>query len=199
MTEGRVERQGPTREVLAQYLSRRGAAAILDLRAFADRGGAGRARITGMELLDREGTQPLDAIAFRQTFRVRLFFHANERVPGASFGFGLLSNGGERIFITESWESGKTFDLEPGDGSIDCLIEAPNVVPGTYRFELWISDVPGVQATDHLRIIGEVEVTVGEGHDESVTSLASGVRGVIYVDTAWGTLDTRRYTPIPDA
>jgi lipopolysaccharide transport system ATP-binding protein len=198
MSRGRVERRGPTREVLAQYLSRRGATAVLDLRAFADRDGAGRARITGMELLDGEGMQPLDAIAFRQTFRVRLFFQANERVPGASFGFGLLSNSGERIFITESWESGKTFDLE-GHGSIDCLIHAPNMVPGTYRFELWISDVPGVQATDHLRIIGEVEVTVGEGHDERVTSLASGVRGVIYVDTAWGDLDTRRYTPLSDA
>ena len=206
MSRGRVEKQGPTREVLAQYLSRRGATAVLDLRAFADREGAGRARITGMELLDGQGLQPLDAIGFRQTFRVRFFFHANERVPGASFGFGLLSNSGERIFITESWESGKTFDLEPGESSIDCLIQAPNVVPGTYRFELWISDVPGVQATDHLRIVGEVEVTVdlnADGSDgtagERVTSLASGVRGVIYVDTAWGDLEARRYTPAVDA
>lgn len=201
MSRGRVEHMGPTREVLARYLSKRGAAAVLDLRAFTEREGAGRARITGMEILDATGTEPLDAIGFRQTFRVRYFFHARERVPGASFGFGLLSNTAERIFITESWESGKTFNLEPGDGSIDCVIEAPNVVPGTYRFELWISDVPGVQATDYLRVIGEMEVTVGdtgEG-DERVTSLASGVRGVIYVDTAWGDVESRRYTPASDA
>ena len=200
MSRGRVEHRGPTREVLARYLSKRGAAAVLDLRAFADREGAGRARITGIEILDATGTEPLDAIAFRQTFRVRYFFHAHERVPGASFGFGLLSNTAERIFITESWESGKTFDLEPGEGSIDCVIQVPNVVPGTYRFELWISDVPGVQATDHLRVIGEMEVTVGaEEGEERVTSLASGVRGVIYVDTSWGEVEARRYTPAPDA
>jgi len=206
MSRGRVEKHGPTREVLARYLSKRGASAVMDLRAFADRDGAGRARITGVEILDGRGSEPLDAIGFRQTFRVRLYFHANERVPGCSFGFGLLSNSGERIFITESWESGKTFDLEPGDGSIDCLVHAPNVVPGTYRFELWISDVPGVRATDHLRIIGEIEVTVdlnadgtdGTG-DKRVTSLASGVRGVIYVDTDWGDLEARRYTPAVDA
>lgn len=206
MSRGRVERIGPTREVLARYLSKRGASAVRDLRAFTERDGAGRARITGMEILDRQGSQPLDAIGFRQTFRLRVFYHANERVPGASFGFGFLSNAGERIFITESWESGKTFDLEPGDGSIDCLIQAPNVVPGTYRFELWISDVPGVRATDHLRIIGEIEVTVdlnadgsdGTG-DNRVTSLSSGVRGVIYVDTSWGGLEERRYTPAVDA
>jgi homopolymeric O-antigen transport system ATP-binding protein len=205
MSRGRVEKQGPTREVLARYLSKRGARAVLDLRAFTDRDGAGRARITGIELLDGRGTQPIDAIGFRQTFRVRVYFHAHERVPGAAFGFGLLSNTGERIFLTESWESGKTFDLAPGDGSIDCLIQAPNVVPGTYRFELWISDIPGVQTTDHLRNIGEVEVTVGldaDGHDGTsdarLTSLASGERGVIYVDTAWGDLEERRYTPPAD-
>jgi lipopolysaccharide transport system ATP-binding protein len=199
MSRGRVEKQGPTREVLASYLSRRGAAAVIDLRAFPDREGAGRARITGMEILEADGTQPIDAIAFRQSFRVRLYFEARERVGGASFGFGFLSNNGDRIFITESWEAGKTFDLEPGEGSIDCVIDAPAVVPGTYRFELWISDVPGVQATDHLRVIGEVEVTVNEGGDARVTSLASGVRGVLYADTAWGEVEAHRYTPAPDA
>jgi lipopolysaccharide transport system ATP-binding protein len=202
MSRGVVETYGPTRDVLARYLSRRGSTAVLDLRAFADRDGEGRARITGIELLDAEGTEPLDAIAFRQTFRVRVFFEARERVPGASFGFGLLSNRGERVFITESWEAGRTFDLEPGHGSIDCVIQTPNVVPDTYRFELWISDVPGAKATDHLRIVGEVEVTVGldtEGREERVTSLASGVRGVIYVDTVWGDLETRLYTPAVDA
>ncbi|HEV7767390.1 MAG TPA: ABC transporter ATP-binding protein [Thermoanaerobaculia bacterium] len=199
MSRGRAEMQGPTREVLARYLTRRGAAAIVDLRAFTDRDGAGRARITGMEILDAAGSQPIDAIEFRQSFRVRLFFHANERVGGASFGFGFLSNSAERVFITESWEAGKTFNLEPGDGSIDCVIEAPNVVPGPYRFELWISDLPGVRATDHLRVIGEIEVTVGEGGDARVTSLASGVRGTIYVDSAWGDVEARRYTPATDA
>ena len=197
MSRGQVEAEGPTRNVLARYLSKRGAAAVLDLSAFPEREGAGRARITGMEILDADGSEPTDVLLFRKSFRVRLFFHAHERVQGASFGFGFLTNGGERIFITESWENGKTFDLEPGDGSIDCVIEAPNVVPGTYRFELWISDVPGVQATDHLRVIGEIEVTVDDTGDAAVTSLASGVRGAIYVDAAWGGLETRRYTPVP--
>jgi lipopolysaccharide transport system ATP-binding protein len=197
MSRGHVEADGPTRNVLAQYLSKRGASAVLDLSAFPEREGAGRARITGMEILDADGTGTTDVLVFRRSFRVRLFFHARERVPGASFGFGFLNNGGDRIFITESWENGKTFDLEPGDGSIDCVLEAPNVVPGTYRFELWISDVPGVQATDHLRVIGEIEVTVGDGGSSTITSLASGVRGSIYVESAWGDLEARRYTPGP--
>jgi lipopolysaccharide transport system ATP-binding protein len=199
MSRGRVEAQGPTRDVLARYLSKRGAAAVLDLRAFPDRDGSGRARITGMEILDAGGTQPLDAIPFRQSFRLRLFFEVHEPISGASFGFGFLSNSAERIFITESWESGKTFDLEPGENSIDCIIDSPSVVPGTYRFELWISDLPGVRATDYLRVVGEIEVTVADQGDERVTSLASGVRGAIYVDTEWGVIESRRYTRNPEA
>jgi lipopolysaccharide transport system ATP-binding protein len=190
LSRGVVEKMGPTGEVLAHYLSRRGATAMIDLRDFADREGAGRARITGMEVLNAAATEPVDAIAFREPFRIRVRYHVHEKIPGASFGFGFLTAGGQRIFITESVESGKTFDLEPGDGSIDCVIERPNILPGTYRFELWISDLPGVQATDHLPVIGEIEVTVPEGSKEMLTWLTSTVRGNVYMDAAWGAIES---------
>lgn len=203
MSRGQVTLQGPTREVLAGYLSKRGASAVMDLRAFTDRQGEGRARITGLEILDETGTNSLDALSFGRGFRARIFFQANERLMGASFGFGLVSNAGERIFITESWELGRTYDLEPGTGAVDCHVHAPNVVPGTYRFQLWISDLPGVRATDYLTLIGEIEVSVGEetladGH-AMVTSLASGVRGFVWMQTSWGVVEPRRYTPTLDA
>src|SRR5204863_295065 len=82
----------------------------------------------------------------------------SEKMSGASFGFGLLTSNGQRVFISESFEQGRTFDLDPGPGSVDCAIENPNIVPAVYRFELWISDIPGVQATDHLVSIGEIEL-----------------------------------------
>ncbi|HEX2832201.1 MAG TPA: ABC transporter ATP-binding protein [Thermoanaerobaculia bacterium] len=203
MSRGQVALQGPTREVLAGYLSRRGASAVVDLRAFTDRQGEGRARIIGLEILDETGTRSLDALPFGRSFRARIYFSANERLSGAAFGFGLVSNAGERIFITESWELGRTYDLEPGEGSVDCFVEAPNVVPGTYRFELWISDLPGVRATDYLTLIGEIEVTVGEetlasGPAAMVTSLASGVRGFVWVHSSWGGIEPRRYTSAAD-
>lgn len=204
MSRGTIAAQGPTREVLASYLSKRGGAAVMDLRAFTDRQGEGRARITGLELLDENGMQPLDALPFGHSFRARIYFHANERLSNASFGFGFVSNGGERIFISESWELGQYYDLEPGEGAVDCLVQTPNVVPGTYRFQVWISDLPGVRATDFLTLIGEIEVTVGEealatGYAARVTSLASGVRGVVWVETSWGSVEPRRYTPATDA
>ena len=186
LSRGVVEKMGATSEVLGHYLSRRGATAMLELQDVTEREGAGRARITGMEVLNTAGTKPMDTITFREPFRIRIRFRVNERIAGASFGFGFLTASGQRVFITESVESGKTFDLEPGNGEIDCVIARPNILPGTYRFELWISDIPGVQATDHLPLIGEIEVTVPETSTEMLTWLTSTVRGNVYMDTSWG-------------
>ncbi|HVR40190.1 MAG TPA: ABC transporter ATP-binding protein [Thermoanaerobaculia bacterium] len=186
LSRGKIEQIGPTREVLISYLSRRGRDAVVDLSAFSEREGEGRARITGLEILTADGSGPLDAIEFRSSFRVRLHYRVHERVAGASFGFGLLTTNGERIFITESFESGRTFDLEPGEGTVDCVIDTINVLPGGYRFEIWISDIPGVQATDYLSNIGEIEIVVSaEAADHSVTTLTSGLRGVVHLQTTW--------------
>ena len=186
LSGGEVARSGPAREVIAHYLSRRGKAAMVDLRAV-DREGEGRARLTGIEVLAADGAEPLDQLEFRQPFRVRLHYEVAQRIAGASFGFGLLTSNGQRVFISESFEQGRTFDLAPGAGSVDCVIESPNIVPAVYRFELWISDIPGVQATDHLVSIGEIEVTPGEQSTAAtgIAALTSGVRGVVYVDTKW--------------
>jgi homopolymeric O-antigen transport system ATP-binding protein len=184
MSKGEVVKSGTPGAVIAHYLARRGTGPTVDLRDFPDRQGEGRARITGLEVLDAEGHQPVDAIEFGAPFRVRLSFVAHERVPGVSFGFAFLSNAGERLFLTESFEMEKTFELTPGEGSIDCTIARCTLLPGTYRFELWISDIPGVRATDHLQTVGEIEIVAGEG-TRRVADLSSGGRGLLHVDSEW--------------
>jgi lipopolysaccharide transport system ATP-binding protein len=185
LSRGAVASIGPSREVIAQYLSKRGKSAMLDLTAM-ERDGAGRARFTGMEILSRDGESPIDELPFGESFRVRLHYDVFERIVGASFGFALLGVPVGRVFITESFERGDPVDLEPGSGTIDCIIERPNVLPGTYRFEVWISDIPGVQATDHLVSIGEIEITAGEQNAGGIAAFASGIRGIVHVESEWG-------------
>ena len=188
LSRGEVVASGAARDVIGQYLARRGRGAIVDLRAV-ERQGAGRARVTGFEILAPDTDEPRDELEFRQPFRIRILYHVNEAMSGASFGFGFLSNAGERIFITDAYENGMTFDLTPGDGSIECVVQNPNVVPGTYRFELWISDNPGVSATDYLPAVGEIEVVLGPATAaSSVSALTTGVRGPVYVDAKWSPL-----------
>ena len=185
LSRGTVAALGESRDVIAQYLSKRGKSAMLDLRA-AERLGAGRARFTGMELLTAGGEAPMDELPFGTPFRVRLHYDVFERIPGASFGFALVTNTGGRIFITESFERGPNFDLDPGSGSIDCIVDRPSVLPGTYRFEIWVSDIPGLQATDHLTSIGEVEIVAGDETRGGIAMFTAGVRGLIHVDSEWG-------------
>ena len=194
LARGEIEKVGATGEVIAHYLSRRGRGAVVDLRAV-ERHGEGRARITGFEVLAPEVDEPRDALEFRQAFRIRILYRVEERIPGASFGIGFLSASGQRIFITETFENGLTFDLEPGEGFLDCVFRDPNVVPGVYRFELWISDLPGVRATDHLTSVGEIEVVVGShvaNSTSSVATLTSGVRGFVHVEASWSPIYSAR-------
>jgi lipopolysaccharide transport system ATP-binding protein len=185
MSGGQVAQVGPVREVVTSYLGKAGAEVLLDLRAYADRQGEGRARLTGLQLLKADGEEAVDALPFRKPFRLRISYEAREMILGVSFGFGLLSNRGERIFITESYELGPAYDVAPGPGVIECVIRNPNVLPGVYRLELWISDVPGLRATDHLPVVGELEVTVDEESGLSMAALTSSVRGPVYVDCEW--------------
>ncbi|HEX8620032.1 MAG TPA: ABC transporter ATP-binding protein, partial [Thermoanaerobaculia bacterium] len=142
MGAGVVVADGPTREVLSRYLSQRGGESMFDLRAFTEREGTGRAVLTSVEVLKIDGS-PADAVAVREPFRLRLHYEAPQDVAGAAVGFALLSDRNERVFVAESTDRGATFDLGRGEGVLECTIEAPNVLPGLYRFEIWISDVPG--------------------------------------------------------
>ncbi|HUP61840.1 MAG TPA: ABC transporter ATP-binding protein [Thermoanaerobaculia bacterium] len=183
LSGGRVARDGPTKEVLASYLAQGTGTAAIDVRTLIHHGN-GRARITAVYVLEIDSETPLDVLEFRKAFRVRIEYEADENIPDASFGFGLVTRSAQRVFITESYELGKTYDLQPGRGAIDCIIRAPNVLPGAYAFELWISDVPGVSAADHVPMAGAIEITVS-GEEPNLALLTSGMRGFVQVPGDW--------------
>lgn len=184
MSGGKVALDGPTRDVIAHYVSRRGGESMLDLRAFADREGTGRVRLTGIELLSEDGTRSIDEVTFRESYRMRFRYEAHERLPAGSFGFALLTEKNERVFVTESTDSGMMLDLLPGEGAVDLVLHEPNVLPDTYRLEAWIVEV-GVNYTDHVRMIGSLPVLPGTTQRVNVTALTTPGRGVVYVEAEW--------------
>ena len=182
---GQVARDGPTREVIADYVSVGGGESVWDLRGFADREGDGKARLTGIEVLSPDGTA-IDEVEFQAPFRLRVHYEAAERLSGASFGLAVLTDKNERIFLTETTDAGRTFDVEPGVGAVECLMREPNLLPGTYRFEVWVSSLPGVEFSDHVRMVGVLEVTANAIEGLNVAALTAGpVRGHVYVDSEW--------------
>ena len=185
MSGGRIVADGPTREVISRYVAQKGDVAMWDLRSVAERDGSGRARITRVEVLSEDGARAADEVDFREPFRVRIHYDAAQRLPGCAFGFGLLTEKNERVFYSESTDIGVTVDVEQGEGSMDCVVRAPNLLPGVYRLEVWISEIPGVEWADHLRMIGSFVVVPGSADAMNVTALTTPNRGYVWVDAEW--------------
>ena len=191
LERGTIGASGPAHDVVAQYLSRGGAiSSSLDVREFPEREGTGRARITRVEILDANGEHSLDQVAFYEPFRVRIHFETQEPIAGATAGLAVLDSRGARVFTTDTIEGKLPIDALRGSGTFDCVVRSPNILPGTYRLELWITDILGQTFADHLPMVGGFDVVVGEWRGGPVTNLSYDHRGVIYIDCEWA-LDSR--------
>jgi lipopolysaccharide transport system ATP-binding protein len=188
LSGGEVEQSGPTREVIAQYLSKRQGVSAFDERAIRDREGSGRALITRVEILSPDGEKPLDVVAMGESFRVRIQYEVRAgRLIEPVVGFGLLTPRGERLFMTSTSDTAQPVPYLEGAGSYDCLVQQVNVLPGTYHFELWISDPENHKdgLADHLRMVGAIEIIAGNVFKGNLAGLTYHDRGRFYVPCEW--------------
>lgn len=182
---GRIVAAGPVRETIARYLSSHSPKGGQDLQGIADREGTGNARITRVELHTEDGANPLDELDFLRPFRLRMHVKVNKALSGVSAGFAVLSERDTRLLFTESTDSGREFDLAPGNATIDCVLRAANLMPGTYRLEAWVSETPGILFADHLRMFGSLVVRARADDGVSLSALSAGDRGHVWVDAEW--------------
>ena len=189
---GRIERLGPSREVVAQYLARRAdegradAQGAADLAGVSQREGTGRARLTRLELLEAESDRPAASVPMGRAFRVRLHYDASTPLPGATAGLAILGAEGERIVWTSSEDTGDALPVLNGRGALDCLLRAANLLPGTYAFEAWIIDPLASDYADHLRGVGRLEVSVDDWSGPgAVALLTRRDRGYVRLDCSW--------------
>lgn len=185
LSKGAIEKAAASTEVVAHYLSCKTGGSCWDFSGLTEREGNGRARIIRAELLSEKGNEPLEKVAFGESFNVRIHFAACERLQGPCFGLALLTERDERVFLTETTEAGLAISVLQDDGYVDCLVRSPNLLPGLYRMELWVSDVPGVSFADHLRMVGKIEIVVGEWCRHRVGGLTYHDRGRVYLPCEW--------------
>jgi Wzt C-terminal domain len=124
-------------------------------------------------------------LTFRQPFRLRIHYDARQRLQDPRFGFALLTNKGERVFLSETTEVNYRIAALEGKGCLDCLVAAPNVLPGVYFCEVWIVEVINVVFADHLRMVGRIEISVDADQQERLTYLTLPERGRVYMDCRW--------------
>jgi lipopolysaccharide transport system ATP-binding protein len=185
LNEGLVEYLGPTSEVVSHYLSDRNGAQSWDLENTADRDGSGTARLTRLELLSADGTEQIESVAFRKPFRVRLHYRTAQRLEDPRIGLAVLSEKDERVFLTETSESNCTIPVMDGSGYVDCEVRSPNLLPGLYRLEAWIADIPNVRFADHVRFVGRLQVILGETRMPGSSRLLARGRGYVFFHCDW--------------
>jgi lipopolysaccharide transport system ATP-binding protein len=191
MRGGQVAKSGPTREVIAHYLSQRtGDGSAVELRDVVDREGTGRARITSLELLAAGSDERLDVIPFGEPFRVRLHFEASERLLGSDIGFAVVNERSDRVFATMVRDSGTLVPIVEGEGYVDCIVEQQRMLPGIYYFETWLTDEARSNFADHLRMVAKFEVVSPDASDLRLASLTAVERGHFWVPARW--TDVRR-------
>src|SRR5262249_30539448 len=97
----------------------------------------------------------------------------------------LLTERDERVFLTHTEDVGRPIAAISGSGTIECLVRSPNVLPGVYRLEAWITDVYNVSFADHLRMVGRLVVVMKDGEGGSVARMFLPGRGRVWMDCAW--------------
>jgi lipopolysaccharide transport system ATP-binding protein len=190
LKNGRIERSGPTHQVVADYLSSTAAQSAWEIDGQTDREGTGSARITRLELLAAETDTLIESLTFRQSFRLRIHYHANKRLTDPRFGFALLSDKGERVFLTETIEVNFRIPaIEEGEGWFDCLVSTPNLLPGLFFLEVWIVERVNVAFADHIYRVGRIEICVDPAQTEPMNPLIYAGRGRVFMDCRWSQTD----------
>jgi lipopolysaccharide transport system ATP-binding protein len=185
LDSGKLATFASTRDVLSEYLSDRKSESMWELETRTDREGNGRARVTSVRLLSEDGSRPVEVIGFGEAFRVRIEYSASENIVEPTLGLGLLTERDERVFLTSTLEAGVSIPAIKGRGSIDCVVRRPNVLPGTYRLEVWISDIPNKRFADHLRMVGRIEIVPHSYSGSSITAFTYRDRGRVYIECDW--------------
>lgn len=131
--DGRVEADGPAREVIAAYLrafddervSRHAADTVL---------GEGDLEIVGVDILDAQGAET-DSIRSGEPMTVRVHYRAHRPIASPIFNVGLV-DGRIGCFASASMlRDGGSPELIFGDGYLDCEIGDVPLFPRVY--ELW--------------------------------------------------------------
>jgi hypothetical protein len=189
LKDGRIERSGATHQVVAHYLASTAAQSVVQIDGQTEREGTGNARITRLELLAADTDTPLAKLMFRQSFRLRIHYHAFRRLSDPRFGFALLSDKAERVFQTETTELNYRIPSIKGEGSFDCMVTAPNVLPGLFYLEAWIIEHVNVTFADHLYRAGRIEIGVDPAQEGQMTYLTEAGRGRVLMDCRWSQTD----------
>jgi len=132
LEEGSCVADGPTSQIITQYLSGLLDVATSDLASRTDRKGEGHVRFTKIEILDKYGNKQSTFLSGRP-LRIRLHYHANSSRPLMNCRVSVAVNGWGKVYFLASTELHTDECLVlPSEGFIDCVVDELPLSVGIY-------------------------------------------------------------------
>jgi len=181
---GRLVREGPTGEVVEDYLARVHGPEAQDgthVADWADREGAGGARVERLELLDARG-RATSAVPFDEPLVLRLTCRF-EREMEASFGVLVHSLMQEPLIDLRAADGGLAPRRLAGRVVLRAEVPALRLYPGSYLLSPWIADRMARQDIDHVHFCTKFNVTAPP--DERRRRTFDPTWGRVVVDSTW--------------
>ena len=143
---GRVRAEGPTNEVVAQYLHHAGATqegGVATIGPDVPRSTTGAVTLERVALLD-DDDRPTDRIRLGQPFTVAMTFQVNETVEDGVIELGLSSADGTRVATVQNVDGDRPLlSLTPGRHEIRARIDA-TLLPGEFTLDVGMHRLIGL-------------------------------------------------------
>ncbi len=185
---GKLHQDGPSTEVIAAYLATFSEAqrAGYDLEHVRGRTGNGAARFTRVDFHDEDGN-PTAVFRSGEPLRARFHYRAKERIRDPHFAMAIYSDMGTRILTVSTWHAGYHIpSIDPGEGTIDLVIDDLFLQPNRYYVTLWISSTG--QWYDRIEHCIALDVEESNAYDNQGRGVDARW-GLVYMPSRWKLAD----------
>ena len=193
---GKVRMDGGVKEVIVQYMAAVAGeqASGPELTWAEERMGSGEVRYTRLEYLAPDRT-PCAVVRSGDPLVMRFHYRAETTIRDPSFGLRMYSDMGTLITETGHRLNGiHITQVGPGDGYIEVEFDALNLVPGRYRFSLWIT-APGGKPVYDGDIRASLDVNVNDVYKSG--RLLDSRHGLVYFPQRWRLAQTENTSAGP--
>ena len=175
LAQGAIKADGETDLVSAEYLNAQLATEkkLTVVETHQNRFGTHQAEITRVELLQADGTTP-SYFTSGETFRLRLHYHAPERIDRPTFGLAFYRRDGVHVNGPNSVRDGYEIPCLDGTGCVEYTIEHLPLNPGRYELTVAIYNTNSTVAIDHHHRLYPFEVrSQTDWNEEGVVHIAA--------------------------
>ena len=182
MSDGQVRADGEADSVIGMYLDEAGASGAQRYQPTAQAGVRGLNRwgtyeveITAVELLDKED-RPQKVFVAGESFRLRMYYHAQRPIPEPTFGMAFYRSDGLHFNGPNTAQDGLKIPIIEGRGYVDYVVEHLPLAPDYYDVSVSVYSGDCITAYDHHHRLYTFEVRDRRAQREA---------GIVHIPAVW--------------